>query len=604
METKPHIAQILKTLPEKPGVYQFFDAQGELLYIGKAKVLKNRVSSYFSKIKYDSAKTLQLVRRIDQIQFIVVNTETDALLLENSLIKQYKPKYNIALKDDRSYPSIVIKKEGFPRVFATRKIIKDGSEYLGPYSNVKAMHQVLDLAKKLYPVRTCNLLLNHDNISKQKFRVCLEYHIGNCKGPCAGHQSETDYQSTIQNIRRIIKGHYGDVLRDLKKQMQEFSEQYAFEEAQLTLEKIQALESFQAKNTIVHPSISDTEVFSVVSDENIAFVNYLQIMNGSISMGYNLEIKKRLEETDEEILQYAIVEIRQKFCTQIQEILLPFNTTLPWDNIDITIPQRGDKRKLVELSERNAKQSLLNHYKQIEITDPARHVDRILETLQKDLHLSQLPRHIECFDNSNIQGTHPVSACVVFKDAKPDKASYRIFNVQSVQGPDDFATMREAIFRRYRRLIEENEPLPQLLIIDGGKGQLSAAMESLNALDLIGKMGVIGIAKRLEEIYFPGDSDPIYLDKRSESLKLIQHLRDEAHRYGLSKHRNRRSKAAIQTELTQIKGLGPKSAEKLLKTFGSVEKIKKAAIAELTEVVSLKQAQLIQHYFHGFTSPQ
>jgi excinuclease ABC subunit C len=501
------------------------------------------------------------------------------------------------LKEDRTYPSIVIKHEPFPRVFATRKIIKDGSEYLGPYSNVKAMHQVLELAKKLYPVRTCQLALNKENIQKEKFRVCLEYHIGNCKGPCANHQSEDDYNVTIQNIRRIIKGNYADVLKELRKQMHEFSDQYAFENAQLTLEKIQALESFQAKNTIVHPSISDTEVFSIVSDQQVAFVNYLQIMNGSISMGYNLEMKKKLDESDEELLQYAIIEIKQKFETKISEILLPFSLTLPWEHLTLSVPQRGDKRKLVELSERNAKQSLLNHHKQIEITDPARHVDRILETLQRDLHLTHLPRHIECFDNSNIQGTHPVSACVVFRNAKPDKSSYRIFNVQTVQGPDDFATMREAIFRRYRRLQEENEPLPQLLIIDGGKGQLSTAMESLNALGLVGQLAVIGIAKRLEEIYFPGDSDPIYLDKRSESLKLIQHLRDEAHRYGLSKHRNRRSKAAIQTELTQINGLGAKSAEKLLKMFGSVEKIKKARHEELLEVVNSKQARVIQEYF-------
>ncbi len=597
METKAHISQILKTLPEKPGVYQFYDGQGDLLYIGKAKVLKNRVTSYFAKIKFDSAKTFQLVKRIEDIKYIVVASESDALLLENSLIKQYKPKYNIALKDDRTYPSIVIKHEPFPRVFATRKIIKDGSEYLGPYSNVKAMHQVLELAKKLYPVRTCQLALNKENIQKEKFRVCLEYHIGNCKGPCANHQSEDDYNVTIQNIRRIIKGNYADVLKELRKQMHEFSDQYAFENAQLTLEKIQALESFQAKNTIVHPSISDTEVFSIVSDQQVAFVNYLQIMNGSISMGYNLEMKKKLDESDEELLQYAIIEIKQKFETKISEILLPFSLTLPWEHLTLSVPQRGDKRKLVELSERNAKQSLLNHHKQIEITDPARHVDRILETLQRDLHLTHLPRHIECFDNSNIQGTHPVSACVVFRNAKPDKSSYRIFNVQTVQGPDDFATMREAIFRRYRRLQEENEPLPQLLIIDGGKGQLSAAMESLNALGLVGQLAVIGIAKRLEEIYFPGDSDPIYLDKRSESLKLIQHLRDEAHRYGLSKHRNRRSKAAIQTELTQINGLGAKSAEKLLKMFGSVEKIKKARHEELLEVVNSKQARVIQEYF-------
>lgn len=597
MKTSQHIEQILKTLPEKPGVYQYYDDQGQLLYIGKAKVLKNRVSSYFGKIKFDSAKTFQLVKRIADIKYIVVATESDALLLENSLIKQYKPKYNIALKDDRTFPSIVIKNERFPRVFPTRKIIKDGSLYLGPFTSVKAMHQVLDLAKTLYPVRTCTLPLTPENIEKGKFRVCLEYHIGNCKGPCDAKQSEEEYNQHIQNIKRIVKGYYGDVLRELKQEMQVQAQALNFEEAHQIKEKIEALETFQAKNTIVHPSISNIDVFSIVSDEQNAFVNYLQIMNGSISIGYNVELKKRMDETDEDILQFAIVEIREKFQSKAREILAPFAIEWPWEESKIIVPQRGDKKKLLDLSERNAKQSLIHSHKQIELTDPERHVERILSTMQRDLHMQELPRHIECFDNSNIQGTNPVSACVVFKNAKSSKKDYRIFNVKTVQGPDDFATMREAIYRRYHRVLEENEPLPQLLIIDGGKGQLSAAMESLTLLGLRGKMAVIGIAKKLEEIYFPGDSDPLYLDKRSESLKLIQQLRDEAHRFGLSKHRNRRSKEAIQTELTQIPGLGIQSAQKLLRHFGSVDNIKQQSIETLSTIVSKSIANRVFQYF-------
>ncbi|MEN9332832.1 MAG: UvrABC system protein [Bacteroidota bacterium] len=602
MKTSAHIENILKTLPDKPGVYQYYDDQGQLLYIGKAKVLKNRVTSYFSKIKFENAKTFQLVKRIADIKFIVVANESDALLLENSLIKKFKPKYNIALKDDRTYPSIVIKNEKFPRVFATRKILKDGSTYLGPFTSVKAMHQVLELAKTLYPIRTCNLPLNQENIEKGKFRVCLEYHIGNCMGPCDAKQSQEDYDQHIFQIKRIIRGYYGDVLRDLKQEMLQRATALEFEAAQKIKEKIEALESFQTKNTIVHPSISHIDVFTMVADEHTSFVNYLQIMNGTISIGYNMELKKRMDESDAEVLAFAVTHIRDKFQSKSIEVLVPFEIEWPWEKIKLTVPLRGDKRKLLELSERNAKQSLLQSHKQIELTDPARHVERILSTLQKDLHLTEIPRHIECFDNSNIQGTNPVSACVVFKEAKASKKDYRIFNVKTVQGPDDFATMREAIFRRYHRVMEENEPMPQLIIIDGGKGQLSAAMESLAQLQLVGKVAVIGIAKKLEEIYFPGDSDPLYLDKRSESLKLIQQLRDEAHRFGLSKHRNRRSKEALQTELTQIPGLGIKSAQKLLIQFGSVDNIKAQSIASLTACVSAPVAKKIHAYFHA-TAP-
>jgi excinuclease ABC subunit C len=599
MPAPEHIEHLVRLLPSDPGVYQYYDDKGDLLYVGKAKNLKNRVSSYFNKNQYENGKTMVLVRKIADIKYIVVETELDALLLENSLIKKYKPRYNIMLKDDKTYSSIVIKKEDFPRVFPTRQVIRDGSEYFGPYPSGRTMHAVLDLIKKLYPLRTCNLALTPTNIKSGKFKVCLEYHLGNCKGPCEGKQSMEDYDRGVEAIRKILKGNYADLVRDLKQLMQEFSSRYEFELAQEVKEKMEVLEGFQAKSTIVHPSIHDVDIFSIASDPQAGYVNFMKVSNGVIVQSYTTEIKKRMDESDAELLEFAIIDIREKFQSQSKTIFLPFELELDWPGVELHAPQRGDKRKLVELSERNSTHYMLDAQKQAEMVDPERHVNRVLETMQKDLHLKELPRHIECFDNSNIQGTNPVSACVVFRNAKPSKSDYRIFHPKTVEGPNDFDTMKEVVFRRYRRMLDEGETLPQLIIIDGGKGQLSAAIESLVKLDLYGKIGIIGIAKRLEEIYFPGDSLPIYLDKRSESLKLIQRLRDEAHRFGITKHRDRRSKDAIRSELTDIKGVGMHTTQALIHHFKTVQAVKEASLEELQQVVNNRIAALIHAQFHS-----
>lgn len=596
MEFSEHIKAKLQVLPTKPGVYQYFDAEGNIIYVGKAKVLKNRVTSYFTQ-NHQGTKTAVLVRKIADIKYIVVESEMDALLLENSLIKKYKPRYNILLKDDKTYPSIVIKKEDFPRIFATRQLIKDGSEYHGPYASVKIMHTVLDLVKRLYPIRSCSLPLTPQNIAAGKFKVCLEYHLGNCKGPCEGKQSIMDYDHSVENIRKIIKGNFADALRELRHMMQDAAEAYRFEEAHLLKEKIETLESFQAKSTIVHASIHNVDVFTIASDGNSGYVNFMKINNGVIVQGYTAEIRKRMDETDRELLEFAIVDIRERFQSNAREVYVPFELELELPNVKFVIPERGDKKKLMDLSQRNSTHYMLDVHKQQEIVDPERHVNRILETMKSDLHLKELPVHIECFDNSNIQGTNPVSACVVFKNAKPSKNDYRKFNVRTVEGPNDFDTMKEAVYRRYSRLVNEGESLPQLIIIDGGKGQLGAALESLELLGLRGKVAVIGIAKRLEEIYFPGDSLPIYLDKRSESLKLIQQLRDEAHRFGLSHHRDRRSKEALRSELTEIPGVGFRTTQQLLFHFKTVKKVKEASLEELGEVVNKKMAKLVYEYF-------
>jgi excinuclease ABC subunit C len=599
MPAPEHIEHLVRLLPSDPGVYQYYDDKGDLLYVGKAKNLKNRVSSYFNKNQYENGKTMVLVRKIADIKYIVVETELDALLLENSLIKKYKPRYNIMLKDDKTYSSIVIKKEDFPRVFPTRQVIRDGSEYFGPYPSGRTMHAVLDLIKKLYPLRTCNLALTPTNIKSGKFKVCLEYHLGNCKGPCEGKQSMEDYDRGVEAIRKILKGNYADLVRDLKQLMQEFSSRYEFELAQEVKEKMEVLEGFQAKSTIVHPSIHDVDIFSISSDPQAGYVNFMKVSNGVIVQSYTTEIKKRMDESDAELLEFAIIDIREKFQSQSKTIFLPFELELDWPGVELHAPQRGDKRKLVELSERNSTHYMLDAQKQAEMVDPERHVNRVLETMQKDLHLKELPRHIECFDNSNIQGTNPVSACVVFRNAKPSKADYRIFHPKTVEGPNDFDTMKEVVFRRYRRMLDEGETLPQLIIIDGGKGQLSAAIESLVKLELYGKIGIIGIAKRLEEIYFPGDSLPIYLDKRSESLKLIQRLRDEAHRFGITKHRDRRSKDAIRSELTDIKGVGMHTTQALIHHFKTVQAVKEASLEELQKAVNNKMALVVYNHFHS-----
>ncbi|MFJ1491467.1 excinuclease ABC subunit UvrC [Capnocytophaga canis] len=584
----------LQTLPSKPGVYQFYDKSDSLIYVGKAINLKKRVSSYFQK-KHESGKTRVLVKKIVRIEHIVVATESDALLLENNLIKKYQPRYNILLKDDKSYPWICVKKERFPRVFQTRKMIKDGSLYFGPYTSIKTVRTLLELIKELYPLRNCPYDLSEQNIQNQKFKVCLEYHIKNCKGACEELQSEENYLQNISEIIEILKGNFKDVLARFKKEMVSLATDLRFEEAQQIKEKIDILTNYQAKSTIVSSKINNIDVFSIVSDEEYGYVNFLQVAYGAIVRAHTIEIKKKLEETDRELLEFAIVDIRERFFSNSKEIITPFEVTLP-NNLQLTIPKLGEKHQLLELSLRNAKHFRQERFKQVKIADPERHTNRILSQLQRDLHLSEPPIHIECFDNSNIQGTNPVAACVVFRNGKPSKKDYRHFNIKTVEGPNDFASMEEVVYRRYKRLLEENEPLPQLIIIDGGKGQLSSALKSLESLDLRGKIAIIGIAKRLEEIYFPEDSIPLYLDKKSESLKLIQQLRNEAHRFGITFHRQKRSKVAIVSELDNIEGIGDKTKESLLKHFKSVKRIKEASLEDLQAVIGYR-AKKVWEYF-------
>jgi len=585
----------ISTLPNAPGVYQYYDKDGKLLYVGKAKNLKKRVSSYFTK-QHDNARTRLLVRRIQDIKHIVVATETDALLLENNLIKKYQPKYNVMLKDDKSYPWICIKNERFPRVFSTRRFIKDGSEYFGPYTSMKTVHTLLDLIKGLYPLRTCNYDLAEEKIRADKYKVCLEYHLGNCAGPCEGHHSEKDYNENIEAIRNIIKGNFKESLGNFKVQMKEFAEKLQFEDAQRVKEKIDVLENYQVKSTVVNPKITNVDVFSVVSDETYAYVNYLQISFGSIIRSHTLEIKKKLEETDKQLLELAVVELRQRFNSQCNELYVPFKIEVE-EGVKLHIPKLGDKKKILDMSLRNAKYYRMERFKQAKIVDPDRHEKRIMAQMKKDLRLSEEPRHIECFDNSNIQGTNPVAACVVFKNGKPSKKDYRKFNIKTVEGPDDFASMEEVVYRRYKRLKEEEQPLPQLIIIDGGKGQLSSSLKALDKLELRGKIAIIGIAKRLEELFYPDDSIPLYLDKKSETLKIIQQLRNEAHRFGITFHRDKRSKAALESGLETIPGIGEKTIVELLKKFKSTKRIEKASFEELAKVVGASRAKKIITYF-------
>jgi len=594
MET-PDLEIQLKTLPNSPGVYQYYDKKGKLLYVGKAKNLKKRVSSYFNK-KHDNARTHMLVKKIVTIKHIVVNSETDALLLENNMIKNYQPKYNVMLKDDKSYPWICIKNERFPRVFPTRRLIKDGSEYYGPYTSMKTVHTLLDLIKGLYPLRTCNYDLSKEKIESGKYKVCLEYHLGNCLGPCEDKISAKTYHDNIDAIRDIVKGNFKDSLHRFRSQMKAHAEAMEFEDAQRIKEKIEVLEGYQAKSTVVNPSINNVDVFSIVSDEGYGYVNFLQLSHGAIIRSHTLELKKKLDESDAELLAIGIIEIRQRFNSQSSEIYVPFDLDLG-DGIRVTVPKLGDKKRIVELSERNAKYFRMERFKQTKIVDPDRHVNRLMAQMKSDLRLSVEPRHIECFDNSNIQGTNPVAACVVFKDGKPSKKDYRKFNIKTVTGPDDFASMEEVVFRRYRRLLNEDEPLPQLIIVDGGKGQLSSGVKALEALGLRGKIAIIGIAKRLEELFYPGDSIPLYLDKKSETLKVIQQLRNEAHRFGITFHRNQRSKAAINTELETIPGIGEKTVIELLRHFRSVSKVKKASAAALSEVIGPAKAKIIINHY-------
>ena len=597
-ETPEHIRQKLRSLPKKPGVYQFFDREEKIIYVGKAKALKNRVSSYFNSDHSASGKTRIMVRKITDFKTIVVETELDALLLENNLIKKYQPRYNILLKDDKSYPWICIKKEPFSRVFSTRRLIKDGSEYFGPYASVKMMNTVLDLIRQLYPVRTCNYNLSEKNIQSGKFKICLEYHIGKCLGPCVGKQSAEEYDKDIAEIRMIIKGNIRQIATVLKTKMHDFSDTMEFEKAQHIKEKLEQLNRYQSKSTVVSSSIRNVDVFTIVSDAAAGYVNYLRVVDGAIIQGHTLELKKKLEESDEELLLSGIVELRTRFESRCKEIIVPFRPEMNLgEEAKWLVPQRGDKKNLLELSSRNATYYMLELHKQLAAVDPERNTKRILTQLQKDLHMQDLPEHIECFDNSNLQGTHPVAACVVFKNAKPSKKDYRHFNIKTVEGPDDYASMEEVVYRRYKRMLDEEKSLPQLIIIDGGKGQLSSAVKSLEQLDLRGKITIVGIAKKLEEIYFPGDSLPVYINKRSESLKLIQHLRNEAHRFGITFHRNKRSKAAISSKLTDIKGIGFRTAQQLLWEFKSVKRIRAASLEELENVVNKRAAKSVYDYF-------
>jgi excinuclease ABC subunit C len=588
----------LADIPHKPGVYQYFDEEGLLIYIGKAKDLRNRVGSYFNQDKHQiNGKTKVLVSKIRRISFTIVDTEIDAWLLENSLIKKHQPRYNIMLKDDKTYPWIIIKKEDFSRIYWTRKLIKDGSTYFGPYASVGMMHTILDLIKETYTLRTCNLPLTPQNINDGKFKVCLEYQIGNCKGPCQNYQSKADYDQNIEEITAILSGKIGNVIRDVKQVVKKASEDLNFELAHSYQKKLLVLEKYQSKSTVVNSAITNIDVVSIASDERYAFVNYLKVVNGSIIQTQTIEIKKRLDETDEELLTIAITEFRTKFNSTSKEIIVPFNISLLDKNLKFTVPKLGEKKKLLELSEKNVlffKREKLNQYEKL---NPDLRTDRILSQMQKDLRLTQLPQHIECFDNSNFQGKYPVSAIVVFKDAKPSKKDYRHFNVKTVEGPNDFATMEEAVYRRYKRMLEEEQSLPQLIIIDGGKGQLSSAVSSLKKLGIDKKVTVIGIAKRLEELYYPGDSFPLYLDKKSETLKVIQQLRDEAHRFGITFHRKKRDQGTLKTELEIIPGIGKTTADKLLVKFKSVKKIKEASEEELAQLLNKKQIIALSNYF-------
>ena len=585
------IKSLIKHLPEKPGVYQYYSKDNEIIYVGKAKNLKKRVSSYFNRQHYENNKLKVLVSKIFNIRHIVVDSESDALLLENNLIKKYQPRYNVLLKDDKTFPWICIKKENFPRVFYTRTIVHDGSKYFGPYTSVRMVKTLLDLIQKLYNLRTCKFNLSDENIKANKFRACLEFQIGNCKAPCIGNQSQSEYDEHIKQIGSILNGNIQEVIDYLKKLMNTFADMFQFEEAQLIKEKLILLEDYKSKSTIVSPTINNVDVFSIVGDEKSAFVNYLNVVNGGIVSVHTIEIKRRLDESIEDLLALAIVDVREKVQSKAKELILPYQMDYKLPNLIYTVPKRGDKKKLLELSERNAKYYRLEKLKNEQSKNRETPQERILANLKADLHLSETPNHIECFDNSNIQGSHPVAACVVFKNAKPCKKEYRHYNIKTVEGPNDFASMEEVVYRRYRRLLDENQRLPQLVIIDGGKGQLSSALSAFEKLNLRGKVALIGIAKKLEEIYFPDDSVPLYLDKNSESLKIIQQLRNEAHRFGITFHRNKRSKAQLTSELDHISGIGEKTKIKLLSHFKSLELIKRADFDEVVRLIGKTKAK-------------
>ena len=598
VKSSEHIKSIVGSLPNDPGIYQFFNSASELIYVGKAKNIKKRVSSYFNKDKYENGKTATLVRLIRDIKYLVVETEMDALLLENNLIKKHQPRYNVMLKDDKTYPWICIKNERFPRIFSTRKNIDDGSLYFGPYASVRMINALLEFIKGTYKIRTCTYNLSKEKIDKKKFKVCLEYHIGNCKGPCEGLQTDVEYNANIEEIKQILKGNISSVIKDLSARMETYSGDYNYEMAQFAKIKIDTLERFKSKSVIVNSDISDVDVFSIVGNEYASYVNYFKVINGSIVQGHTLELRKKLDESDSELLNLSIAELRSRYGSSSPEIIVPFNLDLDIPSVKFTQPKIGDKKHLLMLSKKNAMQYMRDRQLQMDKVDPARRSDRVLSQMQKDLNLSELPTHIECFDNSNLQGTTPVAAVSVFINAKAAKKEYRHFNIKTVEGANDFASMEEIVFRRYKRLTEENKSLPQLIIIDGGKGQLSAAIKSLDKLDLRRKIAIIGIAKKLEEIYYPNDPVPLYLDKKGETLKIIQQLRDEVHRFAITHHRNKRSKNALQTDLTKINGIGESIASKLLNKFRSVKKVKEASLKELEGTIGKSKANTVFTYYH------
>lgn len=603
VEKSQQLKEKISILPDTPGCYLYYDAAGTVIYVGKAKNLKRRVSSYFNRT-HDSVRTNLLVHAIADMKYIVVPTEGDALNLENSLIKEYKPRYNVLLKDDKSYPWIVVTKEHYPRVFLTRTRIKDGSKYFGPYTNTGIAKAVLNLIRELYPVRTCRHAITPDFINKGKGRLCLEYHLKNCLGCCTGQISPEKYADMIDHVKQILRGETQELLDYLKLEMERLSEELRFEEAQMLKEKYQLVERYQSKSVIVSQTLDDIDVFGIDDDNTDVYVNYMHVRRGAIVRSITLQYKRRLEESIEQILSYAIVEAKEKFNLEYDEIIVPVLPDMEMPGVSFIIPQRGDKLKLLQVSTHNARQNKVDSLKMMEKHNPEQRVERTLERMKSDFRLSELPRHIECFDNSNIQGTNPVASCVVFKNAKPSKRDYRHFNIKTVEGPDDFASMKEVLTRRYTRLMEEGEGLPQLIVVDGGKGQLSAAVEALDDMGLRGTIAVVGIAKRLEEIYFPGDSIPLYIDKNSESLRIVQHLRDEAHRFGITHHRNRRSKGQIISELDEIKGIGDKTQTALLQHFKSVKRLKEASIDRIAEITGPARASIIYSALHPDEQPQ
>ncbi|MDR2815910.1 MAG: excinuclease ABC subunit UvrC [Proteiniphilum sp.] len=592
------IKHTLAVIPHQPGCYQFLDENGAVIYVGKAKDMKKRVSSYFNKY-IDHPKTLTLVKKIRQIKYIVVNSEEDTFLLENNLIKQLKPRYNVMLKDDKSYPFIVVKNEYFPRVYKTRNVVKDGSRYFGPYTSVQSVNALLDIFRRVYKIRTCHLNLTPENITAGKFKVCLEYHIKRCEGACEALQPLNEYNKNIEEICEILKGNIAIIEKQIHERMQFFADQLHFEEAHRLKEKLLLIRNFRERSQVVGNINYNLDVFSIEEDENSAYINYLHVTSGAITQAYTFEYKKKLDESPEELLGMGIVEMRQRFGSEMKEVIVPFIPELKLPEVEFIIPQRGEKRKLLSLSEKNVKQYKIDKLTKAEMLNPEQRTIRILKGVKDDLQLKEIPWHIECFDNSNIQGTNPVAACVVFKKAKPSKKEYRHYNVKSVVGPDDFASMREIVERRYSRLLNEGAPLPQLIVIDGGKGQLSAAVESLKKIGLYGKIAIIGIAKRLEEIYFPEDSIPLYIDKNSETLKLIQQARNEAHRFGIAFHRQKRSKSQTTSELDQIKGIGAETKKRLLIHFKSIKRIKEASKEEIVSLIGKNKGEIIGKWIDG-----